>query len=438
MDKRMLSLVVGLVLAAMLLAACAAPEPTPTTGPTLTATTPPKPTLSITWFAWPPCDALAELVADYPDADVEVKCVPYAEWHDSIFTDFAAKGGVDLPIIDSQDTGAAVTGGHIIELTDFLENRTDFDQWVPSALEAYGEYPPGSGRYYGAPIMADVQLLVYNERILSEYDMDAPADTWSGVLEQAQTIKDDGEYDGWVWFWTGSGDMLQTAWNQLAWSWGGSLWDSETYQFEGVVNSEENIAATQFARDLYLTGPEGAGNFSYGEVTTAMCDGTSAMTSIWVGILAGWNEENCPEYGNLAFAVPPSGPEDHVLSLGGMGINVSAYTEHQEAALDFLEWLESEETQLEWVQMGGYSALESVLESDTFQEAAPYNQYFADAFPLVKDFYRLPEYQSLMVKQGELLNLAVTGQMEPAEALNELAAEQQAIIDEAYPEGPPE
>ena len=32
--------------------------------------------LSIVWFAWPPCDLLASLVQDYPDANVTVSCVP--------------------------------------------------------------------------------------------------------------------------------------------------------------------------------------------------------------------------------------------------------------------------------------------------------------------------------------------------------------------------
>jgi multiple sugar transport system substrate-binding protein len=400
----------------------------------------PKPELSITWFAWPPCDALAKLVAEYPDATVKVNCVPYEQWHDSIFTDFAAKGGVDLPIVDSQWTGEAVTGGHLLELTDFLKQDTNFNDWVPSALQAYGEYPIGSGHYYGAPIMADVQVLIYNKNILNEYSIDpASLTTWDALLGAAQTIKAGGKYDGFVWFWIGSGDQIQSAWNELAWSWGGELWDPQTYQFEGVVNSPQNVAALEYARNLYLAGPEGAGNFSYGEVTTAMCDGTSAMTAIWVGVAAGWTDPaSCKEFPNMGFMVPPAGPAAHILQLGGMGMNVSAYTKNKDAALAFLKWLMSQETQLKWVQMGGYSALQSVLASDTFKNAAPFNVAFAEAYPLVRDFYNLPEYYGLMTKEGEYLNLAVTGQMGAQEALDSLAADQQVIIDQAYPSGPPQ
>src|SRR5258708_22162343 len=86
-----------------------------------------KPDLQIIWFAWPPCDALQTLVSKYPDANVSVKCVPIGQWHDTIFTDFVAKGGADLPILDSQYIGEAVKGGHLLDLTDWMKSNVDVD-----------------------------------------------------------------------------------------------------------------------------------------------------------------------------------------------------------------------------------------------------------------------------------------------------------------------
>jgi hypothetical protein len=37
----------------------------------------------------------------------------------------------------------------------------------------------------------------------------------------------------------------------------------------------------------------------------------------------------------------------------------------------------------------------------------------------------------------EQLNLAITGQEDPKQALDTIAEEQQKVIDEAYPNGPP-
>src|SRR5260221_9872223 len=127
-----------------------------------------KPDLQIIWFAWPPCDNLQKLVSTYPDATVTVKCVPIGQWHDTIFTDFVAKGGADLPILDSQYIGEAVKGGHLLELTDWMKTNVDVATYVQAALSAYGEYPPNSKKYYGLPAMADVMIQVYRKDIFDK------------------------------------------------------------------------------------------------------------------------------------------------------------------------------------------------------------------------------------------------------------------------------
>jgi multiple sugar transport system substrate-binding protein len=410
-----------------------------TYAPAAAAPTGPKPDLSIIWFEWPPCHALSELVAKYPDANVTVKCIPIAQWHDQIFTDFAAKGGADFPIGDSQWVGEAVKGGHYLELTDWMKNNIQMDDYVPAALAAYGEYPPNSGRYYGVPAMTDVQVLVYRKDLFAEKGF-TPAATWTDLLKQAQAFKQEGKVSGWVWFWCGSAaclDQIQSAWNEVLWSFGGELWDPTTFKVQGVLNNADGIAAVDFARQLYLTGPEGAGNWQYAEVVDAICTGKAAMTGIWVGFATSFmDKQGCPQSDNLAFAVLP-GEKKHVLQLGGMGIHVSAYTKNKDAALAFLKWFESTDGQTQWVKLGGYTARKSVLASDAFKNAAPYNPIFAESYVLVKDFWNVPEYAKMLLVEGEQLNLAVTGQITSKAALDTIATEQQKILDEAYPNGPP-
>ncbi len=399
-----------------------------------------KPDLSVIWFSWPPCEALGQLTARYQDANVKVTCIPIGQWHDQIFTDFAARGGADFPILDSQWIGEAVTGGHLVELTEWMKQNIEVSDYVPAALSAYGEYPPGSGRYWGVPAMADVQILFYRKDVFQRLNLQPPK-TWTELLAHARRIKQSGIVPyGFVWFWCGSAacyDQIQTAWNQIAWSFGGELWDPKTYRVEGVLNSPENLRALEFARELFKTGPETGGNWTFSEVVDAMCTGQAAMTIIWIGFGPNLTDPSkCKQAGNFAFAVPP-GEKRHFLSLGGMGLHVSAYTKNRDAALAFVKWFESRETQIEWVKLGGYSARISVLNSEEFRKAAAYNAVFAEAYQKVKDFWNLPEYSSMLTIQGEQLNLAVTGQKDPKAALDLIAREQQRILDKAYPKGPP-
>ena len=393
--------------------------------------------LSVLWFAWQPCEALGELSARYEEATVTVNCVPIGDWYNTAFTDFAAQGGSDLVVADSQWIGEAVTGGHLQDLTGFMADNINVDDYVPAALAAYGEYPPNSQKYYGVALEGDTQMLVYRQDLYAEAGFEPP-ETWSELLEQAQFFKEgDLIENGYVTHWCGAVacyDTLATAWNQIAWSFGGQLWDSETYQIDGVFNSAENLAAVEFAQQLFQTGPEGAANFGFDETVGAICSGSVAITNIWFGFGPVFlDAEGCAEADNLAFAVVP-GEKEHVLSLGGMGISVSSYTEHSEESLAYVAWLQSDEIQKEWAKLGGFSARKSILASNEFINATPYNAAFAESYLLVQDFWNLPEYNALLEPQMEYLNLAISGQMDAQEALDEIAIIQQEIIDESYPD----
>jgi len=428
----------------------AAAAPTNTTAAGSTGTK--KGNLQVIWFDWAPCQALTGLSKNFPEANVEVRCVPIAQWHDQIFTDFAAKGGADVVILDSQYIGEAVKGGHIMDLTDWMKTNIDVADYVPAALAAYGEYPAGSSKYYGVAAEGDTQMFVYRKDVFQQASADYKAKyskdlavptSWTELLQIAQFFKDsNGKYgvqNGYTTHWCGTAacyDQIATHWNQILWSFGGELWDPTTYKIQGFINSDTAKKALDFDTELFKTGPEGQGNFQFNEAVDALCSGTTAMTTIWYGFGAAFIDKNsCKNSANLAYGVTP-GQDKHFLSLGGMGLHVSSYTKNKDLALDYVKWFESKDIQLQWAGLGGFSARKSVLASDTFKNAAPYNSSFAEAYQYVKDFWNIPEYNTMLQVQMDELNKAVTGQEDSKAALDNIAKKQQDIIDEAYPNGP--
>lgn len=406
--------------------------------------------LSIVWFAWPPCDLLSSIVADYEAANVTVSCVPLGQWHDQIFADFAAQGGADLPILDSQFMGEAVAGGHIVDLTAWMQENLPLDDYNQTALSYYAEVPAGSGSFYSVPVITDTRMLVYRQDLYENPDVQAAyqeatgaelavPSTWSELLQQAQFFKETDFIDnGFASHWVNDGDLVQTAWNHILWSFGGELWDAETYTVEGVLNTDVGVRAVEFANQLFQTAPTGSAGFNFDETVSTICNGSTAMIEIWYGFGGSFtSSETCGQAENIGFAVVP-GEEEHFISLGGQGMSISAYSENQDAAKAFIEWLQSDEIQTRWVEGGGFSGRNSILASDAFLNAAPYNPTFAEAFQYVKDFWNIPEYNQLLSIQGEYLNLAISGQMDPQEALDAIAEEQQEVLDEAYPDGPPQ
>jgi multiple sugar transport system substrate-binding protein len=406
--------------------------------------------LSIVWFAWAPCNLLSEIAAEYEAANVTVSCVDISQWYSQIFADFAAQQGADLPILDSQFMGEAVAGGHVVNLTEWMNANLPMDDYVPAALTYYSEVPQGSGQYYSVPTMTDTRMLVYRRDLYENADVQAAyleatgseltaPTTLTELLAQAQFFADSEFVDnGFVTHWIGGGgDLVATTWNHLLWSFGGELWDPSTYTVEGVLNSAEGVQAIEYANGLFQTAPDGAANFGFTEVVSAICNGSTAMIEIWYGFGPAFTDPaSCEQSDNLGYAVVP-GEVEHFISLGGQGMSVSAYSPNQEAALDFIAWFQSDEIQTEWATRGGFPARQSILQSEAFLNAAPYTPAFAEAYPLVKDFWNIPEYAPMLAVQQEYLNLAISGQMDAQEALDEIAAEQQAILDEAYPDGPP-
>src|ERR1700754_5036733 len=135
-------------------------------------------TLTFLWFEWPPAQALEELGKEYtktrPNVTVKVNTVPNPQWHDAIFTQFAArKTNFDMPILDSQNIGEAVENGSIVDMTDFVKENIDTSVYAPYFLAAYGQYPQSQtgeanpdAKTYGLPLLGDTWMMVYRKDLI--------------------------------------------------------------------------------------------------------------------------------------------------------------------------------------------------------------------------------------------------------------------------------
>ena len=116
-----------------------------------------------------------------------------------------------------------------------------------------------------------------------------------------------------------------------------------------------------------------------------------------------------------------------------MGLHVSKYipAEKQAEALNFIKWFQTPEAQKKWAQLGGVPARNDVLNSPEFLEAQPYNKVFTESVPRLKDFWNLPEYAKLLNVHSTEVNAAISGTEKPDAALDKLATDEQAILDES-------
>ncbi len=119
------------------------------------------------------------------------------------------------------------------------------------------------------------------------------------------------------------------------------------------------------------------------------------------------------------------------MPLGGMGMHISAYApdDRQAEALNFMKWFEQEDIQKKWAAAGGVPARTDALESPEFLEAGPFNQVYADSVSRMRDMWNVPEYARLIDIENTNVNAALNGAKDPTEALDDIAEQQQDVLD---------
>ena len=405
-------------------------------------------TLTFLWFEWPPAHALEELGKEYtktrPNVTVKVNTVPNAQWHDAIFTQFAArKTNFDLPVLDSQNIGEAVTNGSILDMTDFVKKNIDTSQYDPYFLAAYGQYPQAQtgeanpdAKTYGLPLLGDTWAMIWRKDLMG----DKPPATWEDMIAAAKQCQEKNPgMSGLAFHQAGSSDAAAVTYNVMNGLYGGELWNQDDRKIEGVINDAAGKKAMNvLVNDMVPLTPKGSSNWFIDEVNAAISQGKVCVGFQWIAAMGGLLDPKSSELGDtrekildkLAFAPLPKQETDKV-PLGGMGLHVSRYIpeEKQAEALNFIKWFQTPEAQKKWAQLGGVPARNDVLESPEFLETQPYNKVFTDSVPRLKDFWNLPEYAKLLNVHSTQVNAAISGTEAPDAALDKLAKDEQAILD---------
>ena len=119
------------------------------------------------------------------------------------------------------------------------------------------------------------------------------------------------------------------------------------------------------------------------------------------------------------------------MPLGGMGMHVSKYApaEDQAEALNFIKWFEQPEIQKKWAAAGGVPSRKDALASPEFLEANAWNKVYAESVPRLRDMWNVPEYAKLINIENTNVNAALNGAKDAQSALDDIAAEQQKVLD---------
>lgn len=403
--------------------------------------------LTIFWAEWDPANYLQELANVYEaetGVKVTVETTPWSDFQTKAFTEFNAKGSAyDMVVGDSQWIGAASEAGHYVDLTDFFAKHKLTETMAPATVKYYAEYPAASGKYWSVPAEGDAVGWSYRKDWFEDpkemeafkarygYDLGVPTD-FKQLRDIAEFFhRPDEKRYGIAIYTDNSYDALVMGVENAIFSYGGELGDYATYKVDGIINSDQNVAALEMYKELYSFTPPGWAKSFFIEDNQAITENLAAMSMNYFAFFPALvNEASNPNAKNTGFFANPAGPTgEQFAALGGQGISIVNYSQNQEEAFKFLEWFIKDETQKKWAELGGYTCNTAVLESAEFQNATPYNKAFYDTMFKVKDFWATPEYAELLIQMNQRVYPFVTGDQGTAkETLDALAGDWNATF----------
>ena len=410
--------------------------------------------LTLCWAAWDPANALVELSKDFEARSghkMSFEFVPWPNFADRMLNELNSGGKLcDLLIGDSQWIGGAAENGQYVKLNDFFDKEgISMKDFIPATVTGYSEWPKNTPNYWALPAFGDVVGWTYRKDWFSRPEIQAEfKEKYGWMLDAPKTFEQlkqiaeffqgreiDGKkvYGAAIYTERGSEGITMGAMDVL-YSFGFQYDNPDKpYELEGFVNSADSIAGLEFYKALYdCCTPPGASDAYMSESIDAYKSGQVALQMnfafIWPGVHADANVGG-DRSGYFANPAGPGGKQ--FAQLGGQGISVVANSEAKDAALEYIKWFADPEIQAKWWKLGGYSALNAVVNDPGFATSQPYAQTFLDSMAIVKDFWAEPSYASLLqATQKRFHNYVVAGSGTSKEALDGLVADWTEVFED--------
>lgn len=408
-----------------------------------------KSPLVILWADWAPANSLKELVKYFTKETgipVEIQTKSWAEFQDYTFSVLSAKKkDFDLVVGDSQWLGRGSREGRYVDLTNFVNENKLTDSLLPIAVEAYGEYPKGSSKYWAVPLEGDALGWAYRKDLFEDpeekiafkkkyqYELGVP-ETWDEVRDIAEFFyRPEQNFYG-IGLPTGiDHDVLTMGVENLIWAFGGDLGDYKTHMVKGILDSKESIAGLEFFKTLYKFTPPGYNDAFYTVAQDDFAKGRLAMFFSYFAFYPDLEDKTKnPQYDGTAYFKMPKGPKLQVASLGGQGLSVNSYSDKKDQAFLFLEWVIRGDVQDKWAELGGFSTNKAVLSSEKFLNATRFNRAFAESMSMLKDFWADPVYPDLLkASQKRWSDYITTDKYTASETMSDLARDWENIFEYA-------
>jgi multiple sugar transport system substrate-binding protein len=316
----------------------------------------------------------------------------------------------------------------------FQPQQQLFPNWWRE-LSWYGD------KIYGYPYTGLTAYLCYRKDLLDDpenrrkfkaryhREIAVPAN-WKEYMQLAEffTRPDDHFYGTYI---SGKqGPALWYEWLNFVYSFGGDVLDTQHGWEYGdiVVNSPQNVAATEQYRKLIPFSPPDTLNYGWNEAQAALQQGHSFMGLLWSDQAYLLEDQATSKVaGKIGYSLIPSNTAQRSSQLEGLTYLVPTGSQHAKEAYRFIEWAMSAEVQTQQTLDGSTSIRQSVYDDPNVKQQ-PYTPAFLGSVPIAREKPTIPEASQMTEATERRLSEIVTGKESAKSGLDKLALDLKAIL----------
>lgn len=303
----------------------------------------------------------------HPNIHVEFREMPSdtGQQHDQYVTAFSAQSA-EIDVFDADVIWPAefAQANYALELDRFIEkDGIDMSNYFEGTV-ASGKF---NGKQWAMPKFTDAGVLYYRSDIVEE-----PPATWDELIEQASALKGkEGTEFGYVMQAAQYEGLVCNAIEFIA-SYGGQIIDEDN---NVIADSPETVKGIKKLQEVVNAGivPDNILNFMEIETETAFIEGKSVFARNWPYLQASAADESRSKVvGNVEITTLPKGDAGSASTLGGWMTMINRYSEHPEAAWEFVKFMTGEEGQKITATAGGSApTLKALYDDAEVKEASP-------------------------------------------------------------------
>jgi multiple sugar transport system substrate-binding protein len=414
-----------------LMAACGATGGQPATTQSSGSGPVPEPTapVTITFASWVGegkgmQNLYKKFKAEHPNITVQFQNVPAEEIEKKLTTQIAGGNPPDAAFVDAGTVSTFASRKAVVNLDSYI-SRSDVvnpDDFVP----AFRSFTEVNGGMHGLPFDGESTGLFYRKDRFEEVGIAGPPKTWAEFEEAAQKLTDPGakkygfevfapeaDYYWYPWLWQNGGALLSE--------------DEKTIEF----NSDKAKQAAEFYVGLTKYSPPDYLNSNSYDGRVAFANGQVGMymAGAW---FAGVMDDEFPKIkGKWAAAPLPEGSAGCATTIAGDALVLFGRGKKQDAAWKWIEFLTKPENMAEWTFKSEGTLLPprtSLLDSPELTEEKPVLATFAQAMKCGVNYNIVdPQWPKIAEELKKQLGRAMYGDVTPAEALDNAAAEAEKL-----------